>query len=788
MYSNKIIFVCIFWAFSFSCLLTAQNPPKNYVIAGVTVEGNTFADTETIINLSGLQVGQQITIPGLTKMQLALKNLWERKQFSDIEILIDRFTPVGIFLIIRVKEFPRLSQIEIIGSDKVRKDDINKAIAKNRGDVLTPYDEYLAKQNIKKLYKEEDLFFAKIETQLIPTDTAHYFKLIVKIEEGVEFTVYSIDFNGNKYFDDGDLRSEFEETHEKVWWKIWRSSKFNSTEYETDKKLLVDFYKKNGYIDAEIIKDTIIYDVEKERVYINIDLNEGSKFFIRNISFTGNTVYPESKLLSNLDFKKGDVYDIERFTKNLNGNEEQSDVSSLYMDNGFLKASIQKEENRVSKDSIDLVIRVFENDRVSIRKIEIVGNTKTMDKVIRRELYTRPGDYFDRSAVIRSIRALGALNYFNPEAMQQPDIKPVGDQRDFSAVDITYKVEERSTDMFNASIGFAGSYGLTGSVGFTMNNFSIKEPLYGGAGQILNFNAEFGQSNRYQSFSLGFTEPWLFNKPTTVGFNLFYSWINYYYNLRRAGGTINFGRRFRWPDDYFRGDWSIRLQENLVEGDAGYYYRTGLNTEITVSQAFSRISYDSPFFPTSGSKFSLTTSFAMGALGLGSTDYFKNQLIYEIATPLYQVDNINRVVFFLSTNIGYITGFESDTALSPVELYYMGGNGLSGLGVTPLRGYTDRAIGPTYGGRVLSKYTAELRFAVSLNPMPIYIYGFAEAGNVWSAIKNVDPFNLKRSAGVGVQLLLNPIGIIGFSYGYGFDKDDENGEIPGWQFLFHLGQ
>jgi outer membrane protein insertion porin family len=306
----------------------------------------------------------------------------------------------------------------------------------------------------------------------------------------------------------------------------------------------------------------------------------------------------------------------------------------------------------------------------------------------------------------------------------------------------------------------------------------------------LNLHAEFGQANRYQQYSIGFTEPWLFDEPTTVGFNLYYSWIRYssFMNIRRAGTAINFGRRFRWPDDYFRGDWSLRLQENLVEGDAGNYYRVGLSKEFTVSQTISRISLNNLFFPTVGSKFSFSTSFALGALGIGNTDYLKSNLKYEAVQPLMQIGGNDRMTLYLSTNIGYVATFKSDTMINPIELFSMGGNGLTGFGVTPLRGYDDHSIGPKSGGRSMMRHIAELRFAVSLDPMPVYFYLFAEAGNVWTNLQNTDPFSLKRSAGMGVQLMMNPIGVLGFSYGYGFDPVSSYTTPAGWKFLFHLGQ
>ncbi len=758
---------------------------QKYQVAGVSVEGNETVDAETIITLSGLQPGEEITLPADAKLQSAVRNLWLRRQFSDVDIVVDRLTAVGVFLVIKVQEYPRLSWIEVSNNDEVGRDDIVEAINKVRGDLISRYDIYLAEQAILELYEENGLAFASVEIEMQPTDTTLYEKMLVYVEEGIEFHVRSVQFEGNEYFDDDELASEFSDTQSKSWYMFWKSSKFDKNELESDLELLKSFFKRNGFIDFRIISDSIFYDEETEMVDIIIKIEEGNKVYVRDIQFNGNTVFTEEQLEIRLDFEIGDSYDIEKFELNLLANQEQTDALSLYANSGYLAAQFDKVEKRVGTDSVDILINVYENERYTIGRVDITGNTKTKDKVIRRELYTRPGDYFDRSAVIRSIRALGVLNYFNPEKLQ-PDIKP--SKTDKTAVDITYNVEERSTDTFNASIGFAGSFGLTGALGLTFNNFSITEPLRGGGGQIFNFNWEFGQFSRLQTFSIGFTEPWLLDEPTTVGFNLYDSRINYTYELRRTGFAVNIGRRFKWPDDYFRGDLSFRYQLNNVGTSNALYYRPGENTELTVAQSVSRISLNNTFFPSVGSKFNYSTSFAMGAIGLGTTDYFKNELNLELYNPLFQVEGNDRLVLMMGSRMGYIAGFESDTAISPIELYYMGGNGLSGFGVTPLRGYPDRSIGPDLGGRVLARFQAELRFAMTLDPMPIYVYGFAEAGNVWATLKNADPFELKRSAGMGIQMLMLQIGNIGFSYGYGFDAPEGSDQISGWRFLFHFGQ
>lgn len=758
---------------------------KNYVIAGIAVEGNNFSDESTIITLSGLRPGDNITLPGDNKLQLAVRNLWQRKQFSDIEIKIDRITPVGIFLIINVKEFNRLNKIIPEGNDEIDDNDLAKAFGKVKGDIISPWDLYLAKRNIKKEYTDDNLLFAKVEIQEVPTDTAQFSNVKIIVDEGVTYYVNAIEFEGNTHYTDNELAGVFDDTHTKSWWQFWRSSKFDLEEYKADKKLLTDFFRREGFIDGTIVKDTMIFDDENQKIKLQLTVDEGTQYYIRNIKVEGNTVFPEDLILKRVDFKNGDVYDQEKMDQNISVNQDFNDALSLYNDHGYMFSSIAKEEKRIGEDSLDVVLKVTEGSRVKFRRIDIKGNSKTKDKVIRRELYTRPGDYFSRSSLLRSVRALGVLNYFTPESLMKFDVNPVDDEN----VDITYHVEEQSTETFNASIGYAGSYGLTGAVGISFNNFSLTEPLRGGGGQVFSFQWEMGQASRYQSISLGFTEPWLLNTPTTVGFNIFDTRYNYVWNFRQTGVAINIGRRLKWPDDYFRADWGVRIKENDVDESSGSsYYRSGKYTEITISQTISRISLNNTFLPTSGSRFSLATSWAMGAIGLGETDYLKAHMKFEFNEPLAQMEGMDRLVFFMSSEIGYIASLKNSDAISPIELYKMGGNGLGSFGVTPLRGYSDESVGEGDGGRMLIKHVAELRFAVSQSSMPIYVYVFGEAGNVWGKLRDADPFTLCRSAGLGVQMMMNPIGVIGFSYGYGFDNENTALKPAGWKFLFHLGQ
>ncbi len=763
--------------------------PRYPIIAGISVDGlSSGADMQTVISYSGLRVGQEVRPDDL---MTAVKNLWNRRTFKDVKIERERETALGVFLVIRVSPMPRLRTVTITGNDEVSNEDINKAIDRRSGDIISPYDEYLLREAVRKLYVKEGLLFARLETKLVATDSMNFFDLELLIKEGVEFKVRSIVVEGNERYSDAEIASAFSETKTKSWYEFWASAAFDQSKFDEDKIKLAAWFRERGLMDAEILDDTVVYDEANEAVDIRLTIKEGKPVYIRSVKFTGNTIYPEALMLPRLRVEPGELYNETKFFQNLQVNEDQSDVTSLYADNGYLACRMEPEFTRVTDDSVDIVIRVVEGEQYTIRRIEISGNTKTRDKVIQRELYLRPGDYFNRSALIRSVRGLGVLNFFNPEALK-PNVQPV----DKTKVDVVLQVEERSTDTFNASVGFAGAFGLTGSIGITLNNFDISEPFSGGAGQVLGFQWDFGQASRLQTFQLSFTEPWLFGQPTSIGFNLFDTQQNFNFAMRRTGGQINLGRRFRWPDDYFRGDWSVAF-ERIVSNTNTFFSRQGTQTALTISQTISRVSFDNIIFPTAGSRFLLSTRATSGALGIGSTDFGKVGITFDIVNPLLTIGGNTRLVLFLGSEMGYVDGFRADTTIPPGELFYMGGNGLGGFAVTPLRGYRDNSFAPVTadgrrlppGGRLQARFVTELRFALTLNPFPIYLLSFAEAGNVWSSLRTADPFGLKRSVGFGLRMLLQPIGLLGFDIGYGFDDDPATpGTRSGWQFHFQFGR
>jgi outer membrane protein insertion porin family len=806
--------------------LFSQFSRANYNILGISVEGNITADANTIIANSGLREGKEIEIPG-DATNNAIKQLWKLGIFEDVKIIIDKKVSDGVFLLISVKELRRMEKAIVRGNDEIDEDDIMSEISFVSGQTLKPQGISKLKRKVKELYEEDGFLnvkitplkfeFSKADTsddEIFVTwinindssdqeETVYEYDpeirsniirriekrllLVLEIEEGEEVVVRSINFNGNNAFDDDDLRSEFDETVQDSWWRFWSGANFKKSDFEEDKKLLINFYQKNGYRDFGIISDSVKLSEDKKWMDLTLNVFEGPQYKVRNIEWEGNTVYPDNILTERLGFAKGDIYNYELFTQNLYGNQSQTDVASLFLDNGYLTFRQEASERKIGEDSIDIAIKVTENSQFKIGKVEIGGNDRTKDKVIRRELFTVPGDYFRRSNIFSSIQQLANLNYFNVEELYKSgvDYKPAND----STVNLVYKVQEKSSDFINASVGYSGSWGFSGSIGVTLTNFSITEPFQLGGGQIVNFNWQFGVGNFYRTFSLGFTEPWFMDTPTSLGFDLFDTRQQYIYDLRQSGITLRAGRRLKWPDDRFYLQGLFRFQYNdVINGRS--YYAEGVSRQFTGGLVVSRNDIDNPIFPSTGSKINLSGELSGGPLLPGDVDYYK----FEFKADLYRrLFNSNRLTFYAGIDLGYIHEIVKGTTIQPFEFFYMGGNGLV-IATTPLRGYADRSVGPqssdglTIGGRVKAKYVAEFRAALTLEPMPIYFLAFAEAGNTFVNLPSADLFNLKKSAGVGARILINPIGLIGFDYGYGFDRISVDGQDPKWEFHFQFGR
>ncbi len=774
------IFIVTLW----QGLLSAQQDdgPQTYRIVSITTTGNKLYDSKTIVGYSGLSIGGEIAVPS-DESREAIRKLWNLGLFSDISLVVDRVVGNEAYLVFNVKELPRVESVVIRGNSEISTDDLRAKIDIVAGEVVSQQKLKDIEYNLEKYYAEEGYALAEVTVDELISATNES-RVRVTVKEGKELSVERIRFNGNKAFSDDDLRGAMENTSEGVWWQFWSSNTFDRKKFQDDIQFIEAYYKERGYKDAKVVDYDLGVAANGEDLTITIDVDEGSRYRLNKVEFVGNEVVRDSLLYAILDMRRGDVYNLRKLQENLYGNESETDISSLYLNRGYLAFNAETEEKVVDGNKLDLTINITENNQFKIGLVGFDGNEKTKDKVLRRELYTIPGDFFTKTSVKRSLQQLNALNYFNPERLTQ-QIIPAND----STVNITYVVEERSSDQFNASVGYSASFGFTGALGLTFNNFDILRPLSGGAGQILNFNWQFGESGTYRTFSVGFTEPWLYGTPTLFGFNLFDTRTNFNnIDIQETGGYVNLGRRFKFPDDYFRGDWTVKFQRTDTKSGAGIY-EEGLRTQFSLRQTISRSTVFDPVFPTSGTRVSNSTELAAGPL-VGNIGFIKNIFTAEAYTKIFRDNNLT---LYSDFNFSFINSITEDGYLPPNEVFYMGGNGLT-YNTIALRGYDDRNIGPQnivgtpIGGTVALKYALELRYPLSLDPLPVFILAFAEAGNVWSNFQKTDPFNLRRSVGGGVRLLLPAVGMIGFDVGYGLDREAVDGEPSDWIFHFQFGR
>ncbi len=775
--------ILFLYLFSAGLSLSQDDGLAQYRIANITVKGNKTYESGTIVSYSGLNQGEEINIPS-DETREAINRLWNIGIFSDVQIYVEKKFGRDAYLVIAVEELPRVESVEIQGNDEFSGDEIKEKMGLTIGEVVSEQKLKDIAYNLKLDYQEEGYALAEVDVDKLISSNNEA-RIRVKIKEGNELTVNKIIIEGNKGLDDDEVKGSMEETSEKTWWKVWDGASYDKEKFKQDKKKIEEYYRERGYKDAVVVFDRLDVLPGGEDVNIIIKVDEGKRYTIGDINIEGNTIYDDGMILQRLDLRQGDVYNSKKLSENLYGNEAETDISALYLDNGYLSYNADVEEKSRGDNRVDLNIRINEGSQFKFGLVSFEGNDKTKERVMRRELYTRPGDFFSRSSIKRSLQQLGALNYFNPEKLNQ-EIVPQND----SVVNIKYIVEERSSDQFNASVGYSGSFGITGSLGLTFNNFDIAAPFQGGAGQILNFNWTFGTGGTFRTFELGFQEPWLFNEPTQFGFNIFDTRQNYdNLDLKERGASVNIGRRFKFPDDYFRGDWTFKFQEtDVLDGDD--YYQEGKRNQFSITQTISRSTVFEPLFPASGTRISNSTELSGGPFLPGNTDFIKNVFAAEAFTPLTRD---RKLVLYNNFTFSFINSFAKDKYVPPNEVFFMGGNGLT-YNTQALRGYEDRSVGPTnqfgspIGGLVSSKFGLELRYSLSMDPLPIFLLTFLEAGNVWSGIDKTDPFDLRRSFGVGTRLMLPAVGIVGFDFAYGFDRKIVDGESPGWLFHFQFGR
>jgi outer membrane protein insertion porin family len=811
--------------------------PKDYILGPIEVE-STETDKNVIRLLSGLTSGEKVQIPG-DKMSEAIKNLWKQGLFEDVKIYLTKTIGDQAFLKIVVVEKPKLSKFSFRG--KVKKndaDEIRGKIRLVREKVVTDYTLGYIKNIVKDFYVNKGFYHTTVDitTEVDKLAKTPHVIVYINVNKGKKVRIKNLNINGNTVVADWKLRRKMSDSKPFRLYTFWNSGKYLEDNLEKDLPTIIAKYNSKGYRDARIKKDTV-YFVKKNRVNIDIDIEEGNKFYFGTIKWFGNAKYRSGQLDTILNIKKGEVFDQSYLDQKLFMNPTGYDVSSLYMDDGYLFFNVTPQEVNVHNDTIDIDIHMYEGKQATINRVTVLGNSKTNDHVIYREIRTRPGQLFRRSDIIRTQRELSQLGYFDPEKL---GVTPTPNPAD-GTVDIEYRVEEKPSDQVELSGGWGGGR-IVGTLGLSFNNFSMKNmfkpeawsPLPTGDGQKFSIRA---QTNGiyYQSYNISFTEPWLGGKkPNSLSVSGFFSMFNTtgakkYVNdeegrkilnpnrstMKIIGGSVGFGKRLKKPDDFFsiytEASYNYYELQNYPYFILANGYANDFNGKINIT----RNSVDAPIFPKNGSNFSLLGQFtppyslfngknyetATAEQKFKFIEYQKYKFTAEWFTQLTNKkagEGKEARNLVLRTKIGYgILGmYNKKVGVSPFERYYMGGSGLSGYQnfvareIIALRGYTDNSLSNTSGDPLCARYTMELRYPISLNPQAtIFVLGFAEAGNTWARYKDFNPFQVKRSAGFGLRVFLPMFGLLGLDYGWGFDNIPGNsgsGNGKG-QFHFTLG-
>lgn len=870
---------------TFSLQLQAQETidyktPKTYEIGGITITGTEYLDENVLISFSGLNVGDKVTIPG-DDVPAAIKKLWKQGLFADVKIYATRIINDVIFLNIDLKERVRLSKYRFKGVKKADEDNLKESVGLIRGRIINQNLLNNAKNSILKYYSEKGYLNVEVDIeQAKDTLFTNRDMLTLKVKRGDKVKISDIVVNGNQNLSDRKIKKRMSGTKErnriktnffkKIFkdikdesigsalgnislsqtadyidanvfrFKPFSSSKFIEDDFENDKIAIIDYYNSKGYRDAQITSDTI-YSLDKKNVVVELNIEEGEKYYFRDIAWRGNSKYTDEQLAGILGIEKGDSYNLELLNKRLQLDPNGQDIGSLYMDDGYLFFQITPVEKSVEADSIDLVINVYEGAQATVDRIIIKGNTKTNEHVIRRELRSVPGSKFSRSDLIRSQREIANLGYFDPE---QIGITPLPNPQK-GTVDIEYSVVEKSTDQLELSAGWSGN-SVVGSLGVAFNNFSLKNifdksawhPLPSGDGQRLSVRYQ-STGRRFQSLNFSFTEPWLGGKrPNALTVSVFnsryrqldsqssiygssiYGGIdegNVIGSLDVSGASVGLGRRLTWPDDNFSLQLALNFQRFTLDNWQSFpqfIIQNGFMNNLNLTASLGRYSIDNPIFPRTGSNISLTLQVTPPYSQFNDKDYtdvsdnekykwaeyHKWKFKAEWYTPI-----VGKFVLKTGIKMGLMGFFDETIGYSPLERFEVGGDGVAnfdllfGKEIIALRGYevedvmgvrstVNTPVEEQAGFPFYSKYTMEIRYPLSLNPSStIYALTFLEGGNAWKNIKEFNPLEVRRSAGVGLRIFLPMFGTLGFDYGLGFDKQPDS-SVTGDSFISRYGK
>ncbi len=786
-----------------------ENQPRLYELVDVTATGSRFYSETFIIATSNLRVGSNIRIPG-DDIPQAMKRLYNTGLFSDVKIFKREAGRDGIILDIEVTEQPRLEKYTIEGTRRSHRRDLEKKIPLSRGFAVTESAKTQSVNTILRYYETRGYLETSVEVEESEMDTLrNRVSLTFHVNRGERIQIRRIEFEGNEHISDRKLRGNLGDIKRHRWWRIFTRQTFNRDDFAEGQDELLAYYREHGFLDARILDDSVfVYSRrrDKQSIGVFLKIDEGPQYRLRNIEWEGNIVYTDEQLTNSLDMSTGDVFNERKFEENLRQNRHETDVTSMYQNIGYLFFNVQPEFQRVEGDSLDITLFIIEDDIATVRRVEFLGNTKTHDDVVRRTLRNLPGSKYSRSAIMRSIRELSQLGYFNPEAIQ-PDLDV--DYED-KQVDIIYYLDESmSTDNFEFSGGYGGrQFGLILAARVNFNNFSARNifngeawrPLPSGDGQRLTLGVQL-TGRGYQNFNFGFQEPWFLGRPNSFGINLSYSLFSgsggtiYGFSSTRQelfSGSVAYGRRLSWPDDYFRHITRLRYQYFDV---AGFVSLLGGQANIlSFEQELQRNSTDNPISPNIGSRFSVHGEFAPNLPGF--SQYFKLGMDYQYHFPI-----VGRLVTTYGAEFGYMSWF-SKSDRSQFQRFYLGGTPLQHQQVftrhnIDMKGYPggyEGSISPyrdgeEIGGTVYNKFFTEIRYPlIRSEQIQLIPYVFLEAGNAFLGFKDYDPFNVKRSAGFGARIFMPILGLIDLSYGYRFDGLEAPGvNANEWQFLFNIG-
>ena len=792
--------------------------PRLYHIRRVNIRGVQYLNPDILKSSAGLIEGDSVYLPS-NFISNAISRLWNQRFFADVKIGA-QIEGDSLDLEVFLKERPRVYSWEFEGISKGKKKDLIEKLKLKRGSELSDYVIDKNTKLIKAYWAEKGFRNAEVDVR-IDNDSVRPQAVNVTflIDRKNKVRIGKINFTGNEQFNDKRLRRTFKKTHQRSI-NLFRSTKLDENEFENDKELLIDFYNSRGYRNATVVRDSI-YPIDEKRLGIDIEVSEGNKYYIRNVSWVGNSVYETDELQRMFGVKTGDTYDKKTMHKRL-GIQKETDleamsVSSLYQNNGYLMSQIEPAETIIGPDSIDIEVKVFEGKQFTINNVGITGNQRVNDEVIRRELTTYPGELYDRSLLMRTLRLLGSMGHFNPENIQ-PDIRPVSSD----LVDINWMLEEQASDQFNIAGGW-GSGTFVGSVGITLNNLSIRnffkkgawKPYPMGQNQRLSISAQTN-GTYYKAFALSFTDPWLGGKkPNSFTLsahlseqnNAYYVWQTSTQHFRTYGVAAGLGKRLSWPDPYFTFYTEASYERYSLKNWSSFIMTNGSSNLLSLKLVFGRNSVDQPIYPRRGSDFSASVQATLPYSLWDSKDYSDSKMSdqeryrwiefhkWEFKGQWFQALTRNmNLVLLLRAEMGFLGSYNKNK-VSPFERYEVGGDGMSGyniygINIISMRGYEDGALDPTNNyACAYNKYTAELRYPIILKPSSqIYILGFLEGGNAFDTWRQFSPFKIKRSAGFGVRLYLPVVGMLGIDWGYGFDTPAGKTEKSGSQFHFVLGQ